>query len=200
MAQGASAGLPGADEDVCLGTTALHWLEHDRHPRLILGEKCDILWSNPAAEDLFDRQIGLEARGRVLTATDPASQLKLKSLLQNARHGPASVCMEQVGREGWLILRGISAAHEARLRFCLSVSTAGDGVLRSFDHLAECFDLTPAEHRVVQDLLAGHEAEALSVRHGVSIETTRTHIKSIYAKVGVKTREALFARLGGFRA
>jgi DNA-binding CsgD family transcriptional regulator len=33
----------------------------------------------------------------------------------------------------------------------------------------------------------------------VSIETTRSHIKSIYAKVGVKSRERLFARLQGFR-
>ena len=200
MAQGGAAGSRGAGEIVSLGAAALRWLEVDRHPRLIVGEKCEILWCNQAAEQLISRQIGLEARGDVLTATDGSSQIKLRCLLQEARHEPASTCIEQTGHNGWLVLRCVSVENSANSMFCLAISRAGDGEVWRFDHLAECFGLTPAEHRVLQDLLAGYEAESLSSRHAVSIETTRSHIKNIYAKVGVKTREGLFALVRGFRA
>ena len=82
---------------------------------------------------------------------------------------------------------------------CLSLTVAGGDHRHCYRHLDEAFQLTRAEHRVLQDLLAGNEAELLSAQHGVSIETTRSHIKSIYTKVGVKSRERLFARLQGFR-
>jgi DNA-binding CsgD family transcriptional regulator len=192
--------LLAGDEIIWLGTAVLSWLHGDLCPRLIVGEKFDIHWRNPAAERLLEQQIGLEARGNILTATDGASQSKLKCLLQEARHGPASVCIEQLRQIGWLVLRCVRVESDAKPMFCLAISRAGDGGTWTFDHLDECFELTRTEHRVLQDLLAGYEAETLSSRHGVSIETTRTHIKSIYAKVGVKTREALFARLRGFRA
>jgi DNA-binding CsgD family transcriptional regulator len=200
LAQGGAADLRGADEIVRLGAAVLGWLDKDSSPRLILGEKLDIQWCNRAAEDLLSRQVGLEARGDVLIATDGAAQAKLKALLQEARHGPASACIEQLQHEGWLVLRCDAVRNGANLVYCLVVGWAGAGSAWRFDHLAESFELTPAEHRVLQELLAGHDADALSARHGVSIETTRSHIKSIYAKVGVKTREGLFARLRGFRA
>jgi DNA-binding CsgD family transcriptional regulator len=187
-------------DNVWLGPAVLGWLEMDSCPRLIVGEKCDIHWRNQAAERLLAQQIGLEARGDVLTATDGPAQTKLKSLLQDARHKPASVCIEQTQRDGWVVVRCVGIESGARMIFCLAMNQAADGSVWRFDHLAESFELTRAEHRVLQDLLSGCEAEALSTRHGVSIETTRTHIKSIYAKVGVKTREGLFARLQGFRA
>lgn len=191
--------MSGAEDIASLGAAALQWLEKDAHPRLIVSERCDIHWSNPAAEQLFSRQIGLESRSHVLTATEAASQAKLKSLFQQAEREPASVCIEQAGHDGWLVLRCVEVENGAGRMFCLAINRAGDGDVWQFDHLVECFGLTRAEHRVLQDLLAGHEAEALSTRHSVSIETTRSHIKSIYAKIGVNTREALFARLRGFR-
>jgi DNA-binding CsgD family transcriptional regulator len=183
-----------------LGAAVLGWLDMDPCPRMIVGEKLEIHWQNRAAERVLSEQIGLESRGDVLAATDGASQAKLRSLLQEARHKSASICIEQVHHEGWLVLRCVGVESDAKPMYCLAISRAGDGGAWTFDHLAECFELTRAEHRVLQDLLAGYEAETLSTRLGVSIETTRTHIKSIYAKVGVKTREALFARLRGFRA
>lgn len=182
------------------GDAALTFLNKYPRPRVIVGEKLDVQWCNHAAEKLFASQIGLEMRGGVLIATDRAAQPKLKSLLQKSRSEPTSICMAQTNHEGWLILRSVSVESSGKRLFCLSICRAGDGDVWRFDHLAETFDLTRAESRVLSDLLAGHDAEALSVKRGVSIETTRTHIKNIYAKVGVKSREGLFARLQGFRS
>jgi DNA-binding CsgD family transcriptional regulator len=189
----------GADDLVWLGIVVLAWLDMDICARLIVGEKFDIRWRNRAAEQLLSQQIGLEARGDVLTAVDGSSQTKLRSLLQQACLGPASICIDQAQHDGWLVLRCVRIESGVSPVFCLSMNRAGDASVWTFDHLDESFGLTPTEHRVLQDLLAGNEADALSTRHGVSIETTRTHIKSIYAKVGVNTREGLFARLRGFR-
>ena len=198
--QGGCERLSGTEEIASLGAAALRWLAKDALARLIVSEKCDIHWSNEAAQQLLAGQMGLECRGQVLTATDVSGQAKLRSLLQDAEQKPASICMEQPGHDGWLVLRCVGVENGANPLFCLAINLAGDGDVWRFDHLVECFGLTRAEHRVLQDLLAGYEAEALSSRNSVSIETTRSHIKSIYAKVGVNTREALFARLRGFRA
>ncbi len=197
---GAALGSRNTSELLWLGTTVLGWLDMDTCPRLIIDERFEIRWCNRAAEQLLSELLGIEARGNVVTTSDGSSLTKLKALLQAAHHGPASTCIGRIDNEGWLVLRCVGVRCGAGQLFCLSINRAGDGSVWTFDHLAEAFDLTRTEHRVLQDLLSGNEAETLSARHGVSIETTRTHIKSIYAKVGVNTREALFARLQGFRA
>jgi DNA-binding CsgD family transcriptional regulator len=59
--------------------------------------------------------------------------------------------------------------------------------------------LTRAEHRVLLELLHGQEADALTKLLGVSIETVRSHIRNIYGKLEVNSREQLFFKTQTFR-
>lgn len=61
--------------------------------------------------------------------------------------------------------------------------------------LQEVFGVTKAEQRVIDQLLLGMTSEAIAEALGVSILTVRTQTKHAYAKLGVSTREELFARL-----
>jgi DNA-binding CsgD family transcriptional regulator len=45
----------------------------------------------------------------------------------------------------------------------------------------------------------GAGADAIARDVGVGIETVRTHIRRIYNKLGIGSREELFARLSPFR-
>jgi DNA-binding CsgD family transcriptional regulator len=61
--------------------------------------------------------------------------------------------------------------------------------------LQEVFGVTRAEQRVIDQLLLGMTSEAAAEALGVSILTVRTQTKHAYAKLGVSTREELFAKL-----
>lgn len=61
------------------------------------------------------------------------------------------------------------------------------------------FDLTRSEAVVVKRLVAGQPASVVAEELGLSIETVRTHIRRIYNKLEISSREQLFAIAGQFR-
>lgn len=64
--------------------------------------------------------------------------------------------------------------------------------------LQALFDLTPAEARVASMLVDGLSVDTISETHGVSRNTVRTQLKSVFAKTGVD-RQADLVRLLGHR-
>jgi len=61
------------------------------------------------------------------------------------------------------------------------------------------FGLTPAEDRLIKQLMGGANIEEISTDLGISIETARTHVRRSYLKIGVTSREQLFAAMSPFR-
>lgn len=59
--------------------------------------------------------------------------------------------------------------------------------------LSRLFGLTPMEHRVVSLLLSGLAVNDIAEAIGNSVLTVRTHLKHSYGKLGVSTKEQLFA-------
>lgn len=51
--------------------------------------------------------------------------------------------------------------------------------------LSQLHELTPAERRVLNGLIAGHSVVALAQRHGVAISTIRTQVAALRSKFGV---------------
>lgn len=167
---------------------------------MIVNREFDLLWSNSAADLVLSGRQGLEIRGRGLCPTDPADNDALVNLLNGTKTGSSILCINRPRRDGWLLLRARCLDWPASNVFGITVAEATEQNRASYEHLDTAFGLTKAEHRVLLALLDGNEAEALAAMHGVSVETTRTHIRSIYMKVGVGSRERLFARLQHFRA
>ncbi|HEV7481251.1 MAG TPA: helix-turn-helix transcriptional regulator, partial [Roseiarcus sp.] len=67
--------------------------------------------------------------------------------------------------------------------------------------LAKAFGLTPAEARLAVRFLAEESLEAAAVGLGISIDTARNQLKSIYQKTGVRRQGeiiALLSRLARF--
>lgn len=176
------------------------WLELENWPRLIVNHDFEILWSNSAADGLLSGRQGLGKRGGRLHATNPAGNDALEELLKGTESGPSILSIERPTRDGWLLLRACRLGGPTAKVFGIGVTEATEQNRASYEHLDKAFGLTKAEHRVLLALLDGNDAEALATMHGVSVETTRSQIRSIYVKVGVGSRERLFARLQHFRA
>jgi len=68
-----------------------------------------------------------------------------------------------------------------------------------FADLEAAFQLTRSEEKVLHKMLEGMTADEIAADVRLSVETIRSHIRNIYVKIGVTSREGLFARLGAFR-
>jgi DNA-binding CsgD family transcriptional regulator len=62
------------------------------------------------------------------------------------------------------------------------------------------FDLTPAEARVARGVVEGATVANLAQRFGVSRETIRSQIKSVFSKTGAQRQADLVSQLGGVGA
>lgn len=62
-------------------------------------------------------------------------------------------------------------------------------------HTAAAFHLTPAEGLVAALLCAGHRPEHIAAVRNTSVQTVRSQIKSIYAKLGVRSQIEMIAKL-----
>ena len=179
---------------------ALHWLERETTSRLLVDRNLRILWANNAAASALDASEGLRNRGGTLTTGDKALDVELRGLVGRASSTPSgwTVPCTQAG-EDHLVLHFQKITESEPATYGLSFHKTGDGFRAAYAPLERIFDLTPVEHRTLLDLLDGHEAIAIARFRDVSVETVRSHIRNIYLKLGVRTREGLFHKLRAYQ-
>lgn len=193
---------------------ALRWLEHraaglpvilDRlaSGAILIDGTSRILYANSAAERMLDTGDGLRRRHDRLRLACHAAQRRLAGAVRRLS-GPDTDFSETrlnlnrpSGALPYMLTvlpalgDGTSAlAPRAGALVLIDDPEAGLAAL-SPQHLAEAYELTPAEARVAA--LAG---QALSVagiarRAGVSSNTVKTHLKAIYGKLGIHSQAEL---------
>lgn len=65
----------------------------------------------------------------------------------------------------------------------------------SVEGLIDYYALTPSEARLTQKLAGGQTLETYAIEQGISLSTVKTHLKSVFAKTGVKRQAELIAAL-----
>lgn len=187
--------MPTASSPADLASFALHYLEADKAARLFVNHEMGVIWTNPAAMQLIDSldEIGL-ADQRLWLKNRAEHQVVAERLA--APHAPDRSIVPVTISDGHILIEvsAVKPPAEAPL-FALRLMPARHTVAPHFPHLDDVFGLTLAEYRTLLGLLNGQTADMLAVRDELSIETVRTHIRRIYTKMGVSSREAMFARL-----
>jgi DNA-binding CsgD family transcriptional regulator len=178
---------------------ALAWLERDRYARAIVTVDLSIRWINDPGIVLLRRGIGLEMRGDALSTTEPSLQEGLSDLVRHADTGISTRSLPRRDGGGHLLVRAQALGASQSRTIGLMMIDAGPDFRADYQELDVAFGLTVSEHRVLLRLLAGTEADALARLLGVSVETVRTHIRNIYAKLEVGSREQLFFKVRPFR-
>ncbi|MBL9068861.1 MAG: hypothetical protein JNM03_02585 [Sphingopyxis sp.] len=175
---------------------SLGWLDKEAQPRVMVDSRLEILWQNDAGAKLLAARHELEAVKGILTTTKRVQQHMLAQFIGDARDDLTTLQIPRKDEQGFLLLRAVRL--DSDIVGCVAVRT-GTEYKPNFLDLDLAFNLTTSEHRVLIGLLDGRDADKLARLHGVSLDTTRTHIRNLYAKMGVNSRESMFARALPFR-
>ena len=171
---------------------------HDLVARLIVSDHLAVRWSNLAASRLIETVAGLETRDDKLILESRASTESLRRFVRASDAGMSSLCLCLGDGEHLLCAAmRLGAASGERLTGLTLRSTAQAMPLASAA-LQVAFRLTGAERRIVELLFVGRTAEEISDRLRISVGTVRVHIRHIYDKTQVASREAMFHKLMPF--
>jgi len=140
-----------------------------------------------------------------LTVNDPRADALLETALAriasnlNLPHQVQSIPLAEGGRRRPMVLHVIPirrAAHDifdaTSTMLVLTALTSRAGPDATI--IQGLFDLTPAEARIALAIAAGVQPTEIARKQGVSVETVRTQLKSIFLKTGT-TRQLELARL-----
>ncbi|MFN8592250.1 MAG: LuxR C-terminal-related transcriptional regulator [Thermomicrobiales bacterium] len=96
----------------------------------------------------------------------------------------------------WLVLHGVQLpSGEDRSRTAVIVEVARAPELAPL--LLQAYDLSPREREVVRLVLGGQSTAEIAAHLFVSPFTVQDHLKAVFAKVGVRSRRELVARILG---
>ncbi len=79
--------------------------------------------------------------------------------------------------------------------FLTIVTPVDERTIPSVDLIQGLFDLTPAEAKVGGNLARGETVQSTATEFGVSVETVRTHVKSLLAKSGMERQTDFVAAI-----
>jgi DNA-binding CsgD family transcriptional regulator len=164
--------------------------------------------STNASFDQVGPQIVSTAFGGIALANTEANALLKKAIEElNAvafQHGAKSIAVPAEESGTALIVHLIPVRRSAHDIFgpamgVLVVTPLGSSQTLSDDLLNGLFDLSPAEIRAAQGLLAGKSIDDLATDLGLSRETIRSQVKAVLAKTGTSRQADLMALLSNVK-
>ena len=181
---------------------------------LLIGQNGQITYSNRLADEIVSRGDGLRIAEQQLIVDDPESRQRidrffaaLQTNLRTGQTGDACSFSLRIPRQDpnrlpyQMLVYGLPGdAMQARLDDSQGLAAV---VLHdperepglSQEVLTTYFRLSPAEARLARALLVEHTIPAASAVIGISTNTARSQLKSIFEKVGVRSQQALMQRL-----
>lgn len=176
------------------------WVRKQLLPTLIVTPDLALIWANDAARQLLDERDDIQLNGESLSLGDAKRTEALRSFLAQLGAAPTAFAHPRRIDDSYFIIRAerLAGANDPQvIVLCLQNSTASDRYV--WADFGSVFALTRSEVIVIKQLVSGNGADQIACALGVSVETVRTHIKRIYAKVSVSNREQLFQAVLPFR-
>jgi len=200
---GCCRGVCVAEGSIANGESVFaRWVDADPIPHAIIDRSLRLHWQNRAAIALLKQSSELHEQDGRLIALQPENQSRLKLFAAHVGADASSAMVILPVLDDYLILRGrpIGADRNSEQIGILFFS-ARDFIDQSVvsDDVKAIYRLTNGEYKILSAMMSGMNAEQISGSLEISLETVRTHIRRIYSKTGVRSREALFAQLQPFK-
>ena len=183
-------------------------LAQSHTPTLIVDRRCQIAYSNDAAKTLLERGDCIRNLGGRLCTTDDASTQRLKGLVVAATDalaqrefsgGGTLFVPRKANLPVAIVVNSLNPVREDDLAIgsasAILFIRASAAPLLTSDALKSLFGLTPSEALVARALTEGKSVEEIASDAGVSLNTTRVHLKSVFGKTGTNRQAHLVALL-----
>jgi DNA-binding CsgD family transcriptional regulator len=164
----------------------------DRRARLIVSDELGLQWSNAAGRSLLDRRDPLVLCGQAVRPRNPVENRRFQDFVRRATSDMSVLCLPDHHREKHMLAAAVRLPNRL---VGLTACFAGEVLAPHWADLREAFGLTASERDIAQGLSSGLTAEAVAQKLGTSVKTVRTHIRHVYSKLGVSSREELFHKL-----
>jgi DNA-binding CsgD family transcriptional regulator/PAS domain-containing protein len=164
----------------------------------IVGGNGRILHANSAAKIMLDRKHHIQAEAGHLQGPDPATTAELHAALRktqlNAAHiGSSGIGIPLHGSDHRLAIAHVLPLTHGTLRpqvapqalAAVFINLGGPVYFDDLDAIARSFEFTPAETRLVSQILRGRSTSEASKALRISEATTKTHLSHIFEKTGV---------------
>ncbi len=185
-------------ERSCAGA-ALEWLEIDHRARMIVSNDLHVRWHNRRATEALFRAVGIDLRDGELVFGTPAVQRAFATFVGALGSELHTLAVPSEDDSDVILLRGWRAQHQGESLACIEIVRDNRDFTCQYRDIDVVFRLTPAEHRIVLRSLSGQTVSSIAAALGLSLDTVRTHIRRIYSKLGVGSREELLGRLAPYR-
>ena len=174
------------------------WCENGRTPALLVTEDCYVIWANEAARVLLGERDHFHLRSERLGCVDPAREASFAAFIRS--EGDQVRAWTCDGESGSLVvIRDPVRTPDGQRLAGLTLFPVEAEPSYVWSDFGPSLGLTRSEAQIAQKLVDGTRAEAAARELGVCIETVRTHIRRIYNKLGISSREELFAQVSPFR-
>ncbi len=184
-------------------------LEKAGYAAVLVDRKGRARRANRLAEDLFCNEFGVR-NGR-LWALSSANLERLSRFLAAIEYArseedvfPPPIVLKR-GNAPWLLLEAMPLSNSFLDMFdgCRAVVAISDLTRPSYADaaiLGLLFGLTKAEARLAEAICKGHDIASAAREFGVSRETLRGQLKTVFAKTGSRRQAELVARLSRIRS
>lgn len=178
---------------------------------LLIDAECRVVHANPAAHELLGLADAIRLREERLRLNSRGANKALAVAVRQAASGANAI-----GRKGFNIPLRMDRGNERILHLLPlrprieRTGTSAAAVAAVFvspsnrrndagaDIIAELFDLTPAEARVLNEVVGGRGNAAIASTLGIGEATVRTHLLRLFDKTGVHRRAELVALVSSF--
>jgi DNA-binding CsgD family transcriptional regulator len=125
----------------------------------------------------------------------PAAVYPAAALARSGRGANETHALERAVGGRWVKIEAAPLDGEDGGR--IAVVLRGAAPAETFELFSRAYALTMRERQVVAALIAGDDTRAMTHRLAISRHTVQDHLKSVFAKVGVRSRRELLARFSG---
>ncbi len=175
---------------------------------VVVGASSHIRFANAKADKLLSQgNLLRKANGKLMAVRRDVSGTSLDDAIDRCTKGDAASGLSGIGVPLASETGERAAAYVLPIRGDDVRGQMGDGSATVFiaqrgeqqpmavEILRTVFDLTPTEARIAYATSLGDSPETISLAHGTTTDTVRSHLKHIYVKADVPDKTALAARV-----
>lgn len=173
---------PQTSERLCL-----HFL-HDPRPKFILKPDGIILNANISALGLIEKNVFHTRASGELGYGSSGLDNSVRRILKDLKSGRIRCkrLLKRLVNDDWMSLDFHRVDSFDCLEIVLTINEGGFCPSEGLDAFAVAFDLTVTEAKVVEHISNASCPKEISTLMGISVNTVRSHLRSIYSKTGAR--------------